>query len=57
MKIKPKKKRARANTGEGTSKKARIGVDLVAGLPVLIADPDAPVLTSKQVAKMLSNFP
>jgi AbrB family looped-hinge helix DNA binding protein len=35
----------------------RIIVDPVTGFPVLSSGPDAPVLTSKQVEEMLSNFP
>jgi AbrB family looped-hinge helix DNA binding protein len=38
-------------------KKPRIIVDLRTGLPVLTLGPDAPVLTSKQVDEILSNFP
>jgi AbrB family looped-hinge helix DNA binding protein len=37
--------------------KARIIKDPLTGLPVLSAGPDAPVLTSKEVEEMLSNFP
>ena len=38
-------------------RKPRIIVDLRTGLPVLTAGPDAPVLTSKDVDEILSNFP
>jgi AbrB family looped-hinge helix DNA binding protein len=38
-------------------KKARIINDPVTGLPVITAGPDAPLLTSKQVEEILSNFP
>lgn len=38
-------------------KKGRIIKDPATGLPVLSAGPDAPVLTSKEVAALLSNFP
>ena len=36
---------------------ARIVTDPITGLPVLTVAPDAPVLTSKDVEEMLSNFP
>ena len=39
------------------SGQARIIADPITGLPVLSAGPDAPVLTSKQVEEMLSDFP
>jgi len=42
MKIKDKKKNAGTNPRRGASKKARIVVDAVTGLPVLTAGPDAP---------------
>jgi AbrB family looped-hinge helix DNA binding protein len=38
-------------------KKGRIIKDPATGLPVLSAGSDAPVLTSKEVAALLSNFP
>jgi AbrB family looped-hinge helix DNA binding protein len=37
--------------------KAIILADPLTGLPVLSLGPDAPVLTSKQVKEILSNFP
>jgi AbrB family looped-hinge helix DNA binding protein len=37
--------------------KARIIKDPITGLPVHDAGPDAPVLTSKMVAEMLTDFP
>ena len=37
--------------------KGRIVTDPATGLPVLTAGPDAPILTSKEVAALLSNFP
>jgi AbrB family looped-hinge helix DNA binding protein len=37
--------------------KARIVVDPVTGFPALTAGPDAPILTSKDVKEILSNFP
>ena len=39
------------------SGQARMTNDPITGLPVLSAGPDAPVLTSKQVEEMLSDFP
>ena len=36
---------------------ARIVTDPTTGLPVLSAGPDAPSLSSKEVAEILSNFP
>ena len=39
------------------SRRATVVVDAVTGLPVVTAGPDAPVLTSKEVEEMLSNFP
>lgn len=39
------------------SKKAIISTDPTTGLPVLKAEPGAPVLTSKQVEEMLADFP
>jgi len=38
-------------------RKASILVDLTTGLPVLSADPEAPLLTSKQVREILAEFP
>ena len=35
----------------------KIVTDPITGLPVLTAGPDAPVLTSEQVAEMLADFP
>jgi AbrB family looped-hinge helix DNA binding protein len=37
--------------------KSRIVIDPVTGFPALSAGVDAPVLTSKEVEEMLSNFP
>jgi AbrB family looped-hinge helix DNA binding protein len=39
------------------SKKAKIIIDRLTGLPALTAGPDAPILTSKEVEEMLSDFP
>ena len=39
------------------AQKARILLDPITGLPVLSAGPDAPLLNSKQVDEILSNFP
>jgi AbrB family looped-hinge helix DNA binding protein len=39
------------------SQKVRILRDPITGLPVLSGGPDAPVLTSKQVQEILSEFP
>jgi AbrB family looped-hinge helix DNA binding protein len=39
------------------SQKVKILRDPITGLPVLSAGPDAPALTSKQVAEILSEFP
>jgi AbrB family looped-hinge helix DNA binding protein len=36
---------------------ARIMTDPITGLPVITLGPDAPVLTSEQVAEMLKDFP
>jgi len=36
---------------------ARIITDPITGLPVITLGPDAPVLTSEQVAEMLKDFP
>ena len=44
----PKKKRLR---------KAKIVIDPITGLPALDAGPDAPILTSEEVAEILTNFP
>ncbi len=44
----PQKKRA---------KKGKIVIDPVTGFPALTLGPDAPVLTSKEVEEMLSDFP
>lgn len=44
----PRKKRAR---------KAKIVIDPVSGLPAVTLGPGAPVLTSKEVKEMLSDFP
>ena len=38
-------------------RKAKIVIDSRTGLPVLTAGPDAPILTSKEVAEILANFP
>ena len=37
--------------------KARIIKDPVTGYPVLSAGPDAPILTSAEVAEILADFP
>ena len=39
------------------SPKARIITDSISGLPALTAGKDAPVLTSREVEEILSNFP
>jgi AbrB family looped-hinge helix DNA binding protein len=39
------------------SRKVSILVDTITGLPVLSAGPNAPVLSSKQVYEILSDFP
>ncbi len=39
------------------SRQARIVTDPATGLPVLTVGPDSPVLSSKEVAEILSNFP
>lgn len=39
------------------SRRVSILVDPITGLPVLSAGPDAPVLSSKQVYEILSDFP
>jgi len=44
----PRKKRSR---------KAKIVIDPVSGLPAVTLGPGAPVLTSKEVKEMLSDFP
>jgi AbrB family looped-hinge helix DNA binding protein len=38
-------------------RRARIVTDLVTGLPVLTLGPNAPVLSSKEVAEVLAEFP
>jgi len=38
-------------------RKGKIVIDSATGLPVLSMGADAPVLTSKEVAEVLSNFP
>jgi AbrB family looped-hinge helix DNA binding protein len=38
-------------------RKPRIVIDPVSGLPVLTAGPDAPILTSEEVARILADFP
>ncbi len=43
--------------GRTRPKRVRIVVDPVTGLPVLSAGQDAPLLRSKQVEEILSNFP
>ena len=37
--------------------RAKLMVDPVTGLPVLSAGPDAPILTSKDIEDILTNFP
>jgi AbrB family looped-hinge helix DNA binding protein len=39
------------------SRQARILIDRITGLPVLSAGPNAPLLTSRQVREILSEFP
>ena len=39
------------------SRQARILIDRITGLPVLSAGPEAPLLTSRQVHEILSEFP
>jgi AbrB family looped-hinge helix DNA binding protein len=46
--LSPQKKRA---------KKARIVIDPVSGIPAVTLGPGAPVLTSKEVEEILSDFP
>jgi AbrB family looped-hinge helix DNA binding protein len=41
----------------GRTRKVKIVTDPVTGFPVLTAGPGAPVLTSKEVEEILSNFP
>jgi len=41
----------------GRRRKVRIITDSITGLPVLTLGPGAPVLTSKQVEEILSEFP
>jgi AbrB family looped-hinge helix DNA binding protein len=38
-------------------RKPRIVIDPVSGLPMLTAGPDAPILTSEEVASILADFP
>jgi AbrB family looped-hinge helix DNA binding protein len=38
-------------------RKPRIVIDPVSGLPMLTACPDAPILTSEEVASILADFP
>ncbi len=38
-------------------RKARVVSDPITGMPVLSAGPDAPILTSDQVAELLRDFP
>ena len=40
-----------------SQEKARIITDPVTGMPALSAGPNAPVLTSEQVAELLKDFP
>ncbi len=40
-----------------TRRKAKIIIDPVSGLPAVTLGPGAPVLTSKEVEEMLSDFP
>jgi bifunctional DNA-binding transcriptional regulator/antitoxin component of YhaV-PrlF toxin-antitoxin module len=39
------------------SHRAKLMADPITGLPVLSAGPDAPILTSKDVEEILTNFP
>jgi len=39
------------------SRRAKVMTDPITGLPVLSAGPDAPILTSKDVEDILTNFP
>ena len=57
MKVKSKKQKSGAKSTKKAPSKARIVIDPMSGLPVLSVGPDAPILTSKQVRKMLSTFP
>ena len=38
-------------------RKGKIVIDPITGLPALSAAPDAPVLTSQQVAELMKDFP
>jgi AbrB family looped-hinge helix DNA binding protein len=38
-------------------RKAKLVTDPITGLPVLSSGPDAPILTSKEVQEILTNFP
>lgn len=42
---------------KGRPRKAKIVTDPVTGLPVLSTGPESPVLTSKEVEEILTNFP
>jgi AbrB family looped-hinge helix DNA binding protein len=39
------------------TRKAKLVIDPITGLPVLSAGPDAPLLSSKEVLDILTNFP
>lgn len=39
------------------SRKSKIVIDPLTGLPALTAGPDAPILTSEEVEELLSDFP
>jgi hypothetical protein len=42
---------------EKRPRKVKIAIDPITGLPVLSAGSDAPVLSSKEVEEILTNFP
>jgi len=42
---------------EGRRRKATIIIDPISGLPALTFGPGAPILTNRQVQKILSDFP
>jgi phospholipid N-methyltransferase len=53
----PKRRSSALPCKRKTQAKARIVIDPVSGFPALTLGPGAPVLTSKEVEEILSDFP
>jgi hypothetical protein len=51
------RRRATAPGPQPQPREYRIGTDAVTGLPVMVAPPDAPPVTSEEIRALLADFP